>query len=186
MLNGKNEVKICENCEIICKTEFITSPGSESEFEQFHFQFGVNQLQILLSLTNMAGMSSNIEHSSIIAYPSATLIRPPTGPRSGPGWAIPVMMGDNKEEGWLAQPCEPGRSWTLMMHSGRELFKTTHGAAKRPRWAIHVMMGDNREGWLAKPCEPGRSWTLMMHSGRELFDKYKRLIVKRKLIYLSQ
>ena len=25
----------------------------------------------------------------------------------------------------------------------------------------------------------------MMHSGRELFDKSKRLIVKRKLIYLS-
>ena len=54
-----------------------------------------------------------------------------------------------------------------------------------PGWAIHVMMGDNREGWFAKPCEPGRSWTLMMHSGRELFDKSKRLIVKRKLIYLS-
>ena len=65
------------------------------------------------------------------------IIRPPTGPRSGPGWAI------------------------------------------------HVMMGDNREGWFAKPCEPGRSWTLMMHSGRELFHKSKRLIVKRKLIYLS-
>ena len=52
-------------------------------------------------------------------------------------------------------------------------------------WAMHVMMGDNREGWFAKPYEPGRRWILMMHSGRELFDKSKRLIVKRKLIYLS-
>ena len=55
---------------------------------------------------------------------------------------------------------------------GRELYK-------------NVMMGDNREGWFAKPYESGRPWILMMHSGRELFDKSKRLIVKRKRVYLS-
>ena len=49
------------------------------------------------------------------------MIRPPTGPRSGPGWAIHVMMGDNRE-GWFAKPYESGRPWILMMHSGRERF----------------------------------------------------------------
>ena len=28
------------------------------------------------------------------------VIRPPTGPLRGPGWAIQVMMGDNRE-GWF-------------------------------------------------------------------------------------
>ena len=53
------------------------------------------------------------------------IIKPPTGPRSGPGWAIQVMMGDNREDiqkAGLAIPYKSGRPWILMMHSGRELF----------------------------------------------------------------
>ena len=92
---------------------------------------------LIYCFTNDSRFGRRILYITYITARIIIIIRPPTGPRSGPGCAI------------------------------------------------HVMMGDNREGWFAKPCEPGRSWTLMMHSGRELFDKSKRLIVKRKLIYLS-
>ena len=53
-----------------------------------------------------------------------------------------------------------------------------------PKWTTRV----KRETDVAQSytSSAGRSWTLMMHSGGELFDKYKRLIAKRKLIYLSQ
>ena len=36
------------------------------------------------------------------------IIRPPTGPRSGPGGAIHVMMGDNRE-GWFLFQCRQRR-----------------------------------------------------------------------------
>ena len=97
-------------------------------------------LSVLIKLYTFLHNNSfcNTFGANVYSHPvPVKIIRPPTGPRSGPGWAL------------------------------------------------HVMMGDNREGWFAKPCESGRSWILMMHSGRELFDKSKRLIVKRKLIYLS-
>ena len=54
----------------------------------------------------------------VIFMKKAIMIRPLLGPRSGQGWAIHVMMGDNGG-GWFAKPYESGRPWILMMHSGR-------------------------------------------------------------------